>query len=258
MPTNPTTITSVPQDKSPSNSLHDSVNHPDGRSRYASVSGHEHDRNGRYPGIARPRNVLTMDGNTHPSTRLQSGLEWIPEKRRENTVYDRLEPTLVIARVEQKKFESKAKQYGMALNVAIGLQVAVGALTTGVAAATTGRSTSIGVSILGGLSTMLASFLAKARGSGEPDFSNLRARELDTFIREADAWILDHRYNVGSEYDETINMFRARYERIIKTEGEDSASGTSFGTQQAGPAKPNAAPAQGRNWQGNLKASEKV
>ena len=39
---------------------------------------------------------------------------------------------------------------------------------------------------------MLASFLAKARGSNEPDFSNLRSRELSTFIREAEAWTMDH------------------------------------------------------------------
>jgi hypothetical protein len=41
------------------------------------------------------------------------------------------------------------------------------------------------------MSTALASYLAKARGSGEPEFSNLRSRELSTFIREVQAFVLD-------------------------------------------------------------------
>lgn len=99
---------------------------------------------------------------------------------------------------------------------------------------------------------MLASYLAKARGSGEPEFSRLRARELDTFVREVEAWTMDkgplfasssldphsHVYgsghSIGSEFDNQINMFRVRFEQIIKTEGEDSTSGTSFGATTGG------------------------
>ena len=45
---------------------------------------------------------------------------------------------------------------------------------------------------LGAISTILASYLAKVRGSGEPEFSTIRARELNTFLREVGAFIIDH------------------------------------------------------------------
>ena len=48
------------------------------------------------------------------------------------------------------------------------------------------------VAALGAISTMLASYLAKVRGSGEPEFSTIRTRELNTFLREVDAFIMDH------------------------------------------------------------------
>jgi hypothetical protein len=152
-----------------------------------------------------------------------------------------------------------ARIQGFALNGCIGLQVVVGALTTGVASAVSGKQVQIGVSILGehtfssvseetdslkgGMSTVLASYLARVRGSGEPESSTLRARELDTFIREVEAWSLDHGrllffyfhitvtnnllsgHLVGSEYDDPINKFRERFENIIRTAGEDANSG---------------------------------
>lgn len=48
------------------------------------------------------------------------------------------------------------------------------------------------VAALGGLSTVLASYLAKARGSGEPESSTIRMRELNTFLREINTFVLDH------------------------------------------------------------------
>lgn len=101
--------------------------------------------------------------------------------------------------------------------------------------------------MLGGISTALASYLAKARGSGEPEFSNLRARELNTFLRDINAFILDHGLSfiqqadltvrsfpchTGDEsdpkFDERIMRYRERFELIIKTEAEDSTSGTVY------------------------------
>jgi len=112
------------------------------------------------------------------------------------------------------------------INGAIGLQVIVGAITTGVAAA----STNIGsaVAVLGGISTALASYLAKARGSKEPEFSTIRSRELSTFIREVQAFTMDHGHKTGTEFDYQIAMYRERFELIIKTEGEDSTTGTGY------------------------------
>jgi len=270
LPTNPTTVTSIPRDKSEPNSIFEHP--PPIMARMPSVSGHEHEI-GRYPSVMRPRPVLSLDPNAQNAngSRLQvgSGLEWIvpaAERRREKTVAERLQPTLDVACAERDKYASKARYTGMALNCAIGLQVVVGALTTGVAASTTGKATSIGVSILGGVSTTLASYLAKMRGSNEPDFSNLRSRELDTFIREIEAWVMDKGHLVGADYDAKINRFRERYEEIVRTAGEDPNS-SGFDSHH----KPIGQPGQGPNqfqgngpfqgngqFQGNPKAYDKV
>jgi len=96
----------------------------------------------------------------------------------------------------------------------------------------------------------LASYLASVRGSGEPEYSTIRARELNTFIREVRAFVLDHGLSsilqaqpaihnysghvTGPEHDIQIIMFRERFELIIKTDGEDSTSGTSYSSQSRG------------------------
>lgn len=57
------------------------------------------------------------------------------------SVGQRLQPTLDVAIAEKQKYETKARMTGYALNVAIGLQVLLGSLTTGLSAvATTGKS----------------------------------------------------------------------------------------------------------------------
>ena len=47
------------------------------------------------------------------------------------------------------------------------------------------------MAVLGGVSTILASYLAKVRGSGEPEFSSIRGRELSSFLREVHAFVVD-------------------------------------------------------------------
>jgi hypothetical protein len=105
------------------------------------------------------------------------------------------------------------------------------------------------VAVLGGVSTILASYLAKVRGSGEPEFSSVRSRELSSYLREVHAFIIDdgsfplysrgERFGFlspesfctragekpGIQYSETIAMYRERFEMIIKTDGEGSGSG---------------------------------
>lgn len=58
------------------------------------------------------------------------------------TVGQRLQPTLDVAIAEKQKYETKARMTGYALNAAIGLQVLLGSLTTGLSAisATGGKS----------------------------------------------------------------------------------------------------------------------
>ncbi|KAI0704976.1 hypothetical protein BC835DRAFT_1261659, partial [Cytidiella melzeri] len=133
----------------------------------------------------------------------------------ERSVAERLKWTLTHAEDELRKSEVQAKATGWLLNAAIGAQVLLGALTTGVAAATSGRQTSIATSILGGLSTLAASYLARARGSGEPEASALRCKDLENFVRDLENTCLDRGHLTGSEQDELVNGFRARFEEIM-------------------------------------------
>jgi SMODS and SLOG-associating 2TM effector domain len=56
-----------------------------------------------------------------------------------HTVGERLQPTLDMAIIEKDKYAVKARMTGYALNTAIGLQVIIGSLITGLSAVTTGK-----------------------------------------------------------------------------------------------------------------------
>ena len=60
----------------------------------------------------------------------------------------------------------------------MGLQVLLGALITGIAAAASLKAARTTTVLFGGLATLVASFLARIRGSGEPETSRERARDL--------------------------------------------------------------------------------
>ncbi|KAJ7119518.1 hypothetical protein C8R44DRAFT_624260 [Mycena epipterygia] len=160
----------------------------------------------------------TYGGNS--SQRRRSELDWIlpVEPKREarpKTLYERLLPTLETAKAERAKYEFKAKITGYALNIAIGLQVLLGALTTGLSAVTSGRQTSISTAILGGASTVVASYLARARGSNEPELSITRCKDLEQYIRECETFVLDFGHITGNEHDEKLNSLRERYEELL-------------------------------------------
>jgi SMODS and SLOG-associating 2TM effector domain len=127
------------------------------------------------------------------------------------------------------------------------------------------------------MSTLLASYLAKSRGSNEPENSNLRSRELDTFIREMEAWMMDKGMQVviiihdthlciavlghivGPEFDPQITKFRERYEDIIRTAGENTdTAGFDHQHPRAAQNAPNHQPRGPVQVHDNPKASEKV
>jgi hypothetical protein len=62
---------------------------------------------------------------------------------------------------------------------------------------------------------MLASYLAKARGSNEPESSLLRVRDLEQFIREIRAFQMDHGYVDTEQWDKEIGNFRQELESIL-------------------------------------------
>ncbi|KAK0436425.1 hypothetical protein EV421DRAFT_1124214 [Armillaria borealis] len=155
-----------------------------------------------------------------PSRR--SDIDWIipvdtrlEKAPRPKTVGERLQPTLSTAEAAREKYISKARMTGYALNIAIGLQVLLGALTTGLSAATSGKQTSIAISIIGGISTMVASYLARARGSNEPQLSITRVKDLEQFIRKCQAFQMDHGHDTGHDFDPQLETFRRQYEELL-------------------------------------------
>jgi len=134
---------------------------------------------------------------------------------RPKTFQERIEPSLTHAKVERERCEFKARLTGYALNIAIGLQVMLGALTTGLSAVTSGRQTSIATAILGGFATLVASYLARARGSNEPELSITRVKDLDQYIRECEIFILDYGHLTGNAHDTKLTALRDRFEELL-------------------------------------------
>ncbi|KNZ77570.1 hypothetical protein J132_05104 [Termitomyces sp. J132] len=148
------------------------------------------------------------------------------QTNRTTTVSERLQPTLSKAHSERNKFAIKAKMTGWTLNVAIFIQVILGSLTTGVSAgAANEKQAAIGTAILGALSTIVASFLARARGSGEPELSATRVKDLEQYIREVDAFLMDHGNSTSSEHDIQLHKFRMRFEELLGNMTHKSARG---------------------------------
>ncbi|KAJ7471865.1 hypothetical protein FB451DRAFT_1251228 [Mycena latifolia] len=172
--------------------------------------------------------AIARSGQSRPSLRYNSSqtrrteLDWIipvAEPKREpprpKTLEERIIPTLETAKSERAKYELKAKMTGYALNIAIGLQVVLGALTTGLSVVTTGRQTSIMTAILGGLSTTVASYLARARGSNEPELSITRCKDLEAYIRTVEVFILDFGHLTSYEHDSKLHELRERFEELL-------------------------------------------
>ncbi|KAF7291532.1 SLATT-fungal domain-containing protein [Mycena kentingensis (nom. inval.)] len=157
------------------------------------------------------------------SGRPRSELDWIipvadPKQGREprpRSLEERLRPTIEVAKVERDQCKAKAQLTGYALNGAIGLQVVFGALTTGLSAALSGHKVSIMTAVLGGMSTIVASYLARVRGSNEPERSLSRSKDLDGFIRECEIFVLDYGHITSSEYDPKLKELRERLEDLL-------------------------------------------
>ena len=68
---------------------------------------------------------------------------------------------------------------------------------------------------LGALATMVASYLARARGSNEPELSIARVKDLEQFIRECEAFKMDHGHTIGDEFDHILKAKRSRFEELL-------------------------------------------
>ncbi|KJA17324.1 hypothetical protein HYPSUDRAFT_146653 [Hypholoma sublateritium FD-334 SS-4] len=138
-----------------------------------------------------------------------------PTPTREKTVGERLDPTLSTAVREKEKHAFSARMTGYTLNIAIGIQVLLGSLTTGLSVVISGRQAQVVTAVLGGFATLVASYLARARGSNEPELSIARVKDLEQFIRECEAFKMDHGFDAGGKHDENLTRFRNRFEELL-------------------------------------------
>lgn len=163
------------------------------------------------------------------------------------TVGFRLDPTVRDAKKECVKAERTALITTVALHIATGLQIFIGALTTALGAALSGKNTAVAISTLGGASTLVASYLARSRSTNEPEASRTKADALKHFLREVEAFQLDHGFDKGNELDDTIKGFRLGLERMLGNHigsvavhpGEVGSPGSGLGEKGVGAANSN-------------------
>jgi hypothetical protein len=68
----------------------------------------------------------------------------------------------------------------------------------------------------GGFGTIVASYLARARGSGEPEISIARTKDLEKFIRTMNAYIEDYGDEVNPErHNGPIAEMRDQFEQLL-------------------------------------------
>jgi len=155
----------------------------------------------------------------HTANGRRPGIDWIvPVEEtpyREKTVGERLMPTVNTARLELEKCISKARMTSYGLNAAIGAQVVLGSLTTALSAGISGGGARISTTVLGGLATVAASYLARARGSGEPENSVIRIKDLEHFIRDCEAFTMDYGHFLGDKHDGRLLALRSRFEELL-------------------------------------------
>jgi hypothetical protein len=73
--------------------------------------------------------------------------------------------------------------------------------------------------VLGGLSTIVAAYLARARGSNEPELSISRVKDLEQFIRECEAFKMDHGHRGegggGDGLEKELERLRGKFEELL-------------------------------------------
>jgi len=68
------------------------------------------------------------------------------------------------------------------------------------------------------MATIVASYLARARGSNEPELSVTRVKDLDQFLRDCASFELDHGHEYGTpenKLDYRLIELRRRFEELL-------------------------------------------
>ncbi|KAH8827168.1 hypothetical protein DL96DRAFT_1605764 [Flagelloscypha sp. PMI_526] len=195
------------------------------RTQSLGVHGASTDEHPYQPAPIRTQSLgLVDDRTTRSPAHSRSGLglgnplEWVVpvhSKFKSLTVGEKLEMTIAQAEVEMIKAQGRAKITGMAVNICIGLQVLLGALTTALSSVTVGKQTNVMTSVTGGFATVVATMLAKLKGMGEPETSKERHKDISSFIRDCKAYQTDFGPAPSEEHKEAMDDFRGRLEELL-------------------------------------------
>ena len=71
----------------------------------------------------------------------------------------------------------------------------------------------------GALATLVASYLARARGSNEPELSIARTKDLEQFIRQCEIFQMDQGHDKGDKFDTELARLRTRFEELLGNTG---------------------------------------
>ncbi|KAK0429747.1 hypothetical protein EV421DRAFT_1946385 [Armillaria borealis] len=157
-------------------------------------------------------------------------LDWIvpyESKIHVKSVEERIIPTIIAAELERKKYVEHAIMKGYTMNIAIGIQLLVGALTTAISALVTGTRDAISITIV---LPILVFIILPARGYIErlqqhsspepedrtkPERSLMVARDLEQFIRECKAFLVDFGSSTEDVHKREVQRLRNRFEEIL-------------------------------------------
>ncbi|KIL64051.1 hypothetical protein M378DRAFT_11783 [Amanita muscaria Koide BX008] len=175
------------------------------------------------PGVpgARPRTGdSTLRPRTGDSMMRSTTLDWVvPIEERSvirHTVEERIAPTLEHAIRERDKLKMRARTAKWSINIAAAMQIFLGSMTTGLSAiGLDGKHFGVATTVLGILATLTGAFLARVRATDEPETSLIRAHDLDSFIRDCEAFRLDCGLDTGDRYDQRVEEFRRRFEMLL-------------------------------------------
>jgi hypothetical protein len=96
----------------------------------------------------------------------------------------------------------------------------------------------LAISVLGGASILVVSYLVLAHGSKEHQELLLRVKALNHFLHEIEVFQLEHGHEVGHEWDEKVNTFRLGLENMLGNQPGsitiNSGSGHSLGPRGSG------------------------
>ena len=72
------------------------------------------------------------------------------------------------------------------------------------------------LSCKGALATLVASYLARARGSNEPELSIARTKDLERLIRQCEIFQMDHGHD---RFDADLAELRTRFDELLGKTG---------------------------------------